>query len=121
MLTNLPHDHGQNPKHVLEHMPSVEQCANTAEMFKLVGDGSRLRIFMLLCHLEECVSNISAAMEMTDPAVSHHLKLLKSANLITSRREGKEIFYKVADTEAAKLLHVACEQMFEIKCPLDQN
>ena len=88
-------------------------------MFKQVSDGSRLRILWLLCHCEECVSNISAAMDMSDPAVSHHLKLLKKSGLIISRREGKEVYYKLADTKQAQLLHHACEAMFELACPCE--
>lgn len=117
--TRLPHDHGQNVEWVLENMPEVEACVQVADMFKQVSDGSRLRILWLLCHCEECVSNISAAMDMSDPAVSHHLKLLKKSGLITSRREGKEVYYKLADTKQAQLLHHACEAMFEIACPCE--
>lgn len=102
---NLPHDHGQNIEKVLERMPDTDECVVVAEVFKQISDGSRIRILWLLCHCEECVSNIAAAMNMSDPAVSHHLKLLKKSGLITSRREGKEIYYKLADSETAQLLH----------------
>ncbi len=115
----LPHDHGQKIEIVLERMPKADECIQVAEIFKQVSDGSRLRILWLLCHCEECVSNIAAAVDMTDPAVSHHLKLLRKSGLITSRREGKEIYYKLADTRKAELLHTVCEEMFEIACPLD--
>ena len=98
---NLPHDHGQNIEKVLERMPDTDECVVVAEVFKQISDGSRIRILWLLCHCEECVSNIAAAMNMSDPAVSHHLKLLKKSGLITSRREGKEIYYKLADSETA--------------------
>ena len=62
--------------------------------------------------------------EQPDPvtdarAVSHHLKLLKKSGLITSRREGKEIYYKLADSETAQLLHHIIEEMFRITCPLN--
>ena len=56
-------------------------------------------------------------MEMSSPAVSHHLNKLKSANLIVSRREGKEVYYKVADTPLSKVLHTMLEDMVEISCP----
>lgn len=118
--THLPHNHGQNIEKVLEHMPSSEDCIQVAEVFKQISDGTRLRILWLLCHCEQCVSNISAAMEMSDPAVSHHLKLLKKSGLIVSRRDGKEIYYKLADTETANLVHRVIEQMFRITCPLDK-
>lgn len=114
----MPHDHGQETEKVLDKLPSQEECAQVAEIFKQISDGTRLRILWLLCHCEECVSNIAAAMEMSDPAVSHHLKLLRGSGLIVSRREGKEVYYKLADTEQAQLLHHVCEEMFQISCPL---
>ena len=113
---NLPHDHGQNIEKVLERMPDSEECVLVAEVFKQISDGSRIRILWLLCHCEECVSN--AAMQMSDPAVSHHLKLLKKSGLIVSRRDGKEIYYRLADTQTAQLLHHIIEEMFRITCPL---
>ena len=115
---SLPHDHGQTMEQELEHMPSTENFQTVADVFKQLSDGSRIRIFWLLCHCEECVSNIAAAMQMSDPAVSHHLKLLKKSGLIVSRRDGKEIYYRLADTQTAQLLHHIIEEMFRITCPL---
>lgn len=117
---HLPHCHCDNENKVINCMPSVEDCGSMADIFKQLSDGTRLRILWMLCHLEECVSNIAAAMEMSDPAVSHHLKQLKSSGLIVSRREGKEVYYKLADTETARLVHKVCEEMFQITCPLEQ-
>lgn len=117
----LPHDHGQNIDKVLEKLPDQEACACTAEIFKQVSDGTRLRILWLLCHCEECVSNIAAIMKMSDPAVSHHLKLLRKSGLIVSRKDGKETYYKLAGTVKAELLHRVCEEMFEISCPLQSK
>ena len=114
----MPHDHGQEIEKILDKLPTQEECAQVAEIFKQSSDGTRLRILWLLCHCEECVSNIAAAMEMSDPAVSHHLKLLRGSGLIVSRREGKEVYYKLADTAQAQLLHHVCEEMFQISCPL---
>lgn len=114
----LPHAHGENEEMVLDKLPSVEECRMVAEIFKQISDGTRLRILCFLCHCEECVSNISAAMEMSDPAVSHHLRTLKNTGLIVSRREGKEIYYKLSDSKLAKLVHHICEEMFQITCPL---
>lgn len=121
MAKILPHDHGQNIGQVLEKLPTQEECRQAAELFKQISDGTRLRILWLLCHCEECVSNISAAMDMSDPAVSHHLKLLRSSGLIISRKEGKEVYYKLADTKQAQLVHRVCEEMFQITCPAKQR
>ncbi len=88
-----------------------------AGIFQLLDDGSRVRIFWLLCHCEECVLNISEITGLTSPAASHHLRLLKEAGLIESRRDGKEVYYRAADTPTVKLLHRAIEKMMEISCP----
>ena len=115
--STLPHDHGQPIEQNLAQMPYISLFQTVAYIFKQLGDGSRVRIFWLLCHCEECVINISSMVDMSSPAVSHHLRQLKTSGLITSRREGKEVYYKAADTEQAKLLHHVIEQVMEIACP----
>ncbi len=117
--TPLPHDHGQPFEHSLDRMPSVSEFQIAADIFKQLGDGSRIRIFWLLCHCEECVINLSSMVDMSSPAVSHHLRQLKSAGLITSRRDGKEVYYRAAGTERAQLLHRVIEQLIEIACPTE--
>ncbi len=86
-------------------------------VFRQLGDSTRIRLFWLLCHCEECVINISAMLEMSSPAVSHHLRLLKDSGLIQSRRVGKEVYYKAADSLESRLLHEMIESMMEIVCP----
>lgn len=113
----LPHDHGGNVEHICEHMPKTEEFQTVADVFRLMDDPSRIRIYWLLCHCEECVINISAVVEMSSPAVSHHLRQLKNGGLITSRRDGKEVYYKAADTPSARLLHHVIEELVEITCP----
>lgn len=117
MDIKLPHDHGHNTEMKLAHMQEHKEFNGISDMFKLLGDSSRIRIFWLLCHCEECVMNVSAMVRMSSPAVSHHLKLLKATGLITSRRVGKEVYYKAAQTELVCQLHNMIEQMVEITCP----
>lgn len=116
---HLPHDHHHDShiEEALARVADIEDFNLTADVFKQLGDGSRLRIFWLLCHCEDCVLNISAMVGMSSPAVSHHLKQLKSSGLITSRRDGKEMYYKAADTKQSKLLHHMIEQLMDIICP----
>ena len=114
---HLPHNHGQNIENKLEKIPSVENFQTVADVFKQLCDGNRIRIFWLLCHCEECVINLAAIVDMSSPAISHHLKQLKSSGLIVSRREGKEVYYIAADTQQAQLLHDTIEQIMEMTCP----
>lgn len=116
-MTALPHDHGPRSRHTFDNMPKNEEFLLISDLFKQLSDPTRIRIFWLLCHCEECVMNLSALMEMTSPAVSHHLKQLRTAGLITSRRDGKEVYYRAADNEQAKLLHDMIEDMVKMTCP----
>lgn len=119
-ICHLPHDHGHNTEHILEHMPCPEAASEAASLFSLLGDSSRIRIFWLLCHSEECVCNIAAAVGMSDAAVSHHLKLLRLHSMISSRRLGKEIHYTLADNDRARFAHHILDNYFRINCPCPQ-
>ncbi len=113
----LPHSHGDNPLKIEERIPGVEAFSQVSDIFKEISDSSRIRIFWLLCHCEECVTNISAMVGMSPPAVSHHLARLKKSGLIEARRSGKEVYYKASEDKAAQLLHHMIEDMVEIACP----
>lgn len=116
----LPHCHGegQREEYLRDQLGRPDTFQNVADTFRLLDDTSRVRIFWLLCHCEDCVINISAMVDMTSPAVSHHLRQLKAGGLIVSRREGKEVYYRAADTEESRLLHQTIEQIMEISCPV---
>ncbi len=116
-----PHDHesGASDAAVLAHFDEAERFALVAELFRQLGDTTRIRIFWLLSHGEACVVNLSALLDMSSPAVCHHLRPLRSSGLITSRREGKEVYYSAADTEKSRCLHRMIEDVMAITCPED--
>ena len=116
---HLPHQHSDEGtmRELQESVETIGSFQTVADVFKQLSDSSRVRIFWLLCHCEECVINLSALMEMSSPAVSHHLKILRAAGLIVSRREGKEVYYRAADTAQCKTLHETIERIMEISCP----
>ncbi len=115
----LPHNHGHGSLELNMHMPNHQTFEVIAELFKLMSDSNRIRIFLLLSHCEECVVNISELMQMSSPAVSHHLRILKTAGLIVSRRDGKEVYYTAAETTRAKVLHTMIEETAELACPAE--
>ena len=115
----LPHQHEESA-HLNElesYLHKTEHFQTIALVFRQLSDANRVRLFWLLCHCEECVVNLSAMMGMSSPALSHHLRQLRESRLILSRRDGKEVYYKAAESEQAQLLHRMIERTMEISCP----
>lgn len=110
----------RHAEEVRRELPATGEIQAVADAMKQLGDSSRLRIFWVLCHCEECVMGLSAMVEMSSPAVSHHLRLLKSAGLIVSRRQGKEMYYRAADSEMAHELHRTIEKLAALTCPEEE-
>ena len=100
----LPHKHHKNDDKI-DFLLEENKADDISKAFKQLGDPKRLQIFWLLCHRKECVINIAAIMNMSSPAVSHHLKILKNSGLITSNREGKEMFYKANDNKVSEFMY----------------
>ena len=84
-------------KVVSEKMPCEEKLYDLAELFKVFGDSTRIRILFVLFESDVCVCDLASILNMTQSAISHQLKILKQAKLVKSRREGKQVFYSLAD------------------------
>lgn len=115
----LPHNHNlaEKGQQIIDSIPDDETVISVAEAMKQLGDPTRLKIFWILCHTEECVLDIGTMISMTSPAVSHHLRILKEAGLLSTRREGKEMYYKAATTVLVEKMHKIIEDIASIKCP----
>lgn len=111
------HSHGNDNAYLAEHMPHADDCRKIADVFSRLGDGTRLRILWILCHSEQCVAGIASLVQMSSPAIAHHLKLLKDSGLIVARREGREMRYRLGDTDECRIMHRAMDALFHISCP----
>ena len=94
-------------------MPNEEELYDLAELFKVFGDSTRIRILFVLFEAEVCVCDLAEALHMTQSAVSHQLKILKQARLVNSRREGKSVFYSLADDHVRTMIGQGLEHIEE--------
>ena len=90
-------------KKVRSELPSEDTLYDLTELFRIFGDSTRIRILYVLSASEMCVCDIAALLGMTQSAISHQLKALKNARLVKSRREGKTVFYSLADSHGEKV------------------
>ena len=98
---------------VKETLPDETELYDLAELFKVFGDSTRIRILYVLFEAEVCVCDLAAALNMTQSAISHQLKILKQNRLIKSRREGKSIFYSLADDHVRTIIAQGQEHIEE--------
>ncbi len=89
------------------------QLLDAAEMFKTLSDPTRLRILTALGESETCVHELCARLEMSQPAISHQLRLLRVVRLVSTRRAGREIFYSLEDEHVMSLVAAACSHALE--------
>ncbi|WP_319475822.1 metalloregulator ArsR/SmtB family transcription factor [Marispirochaeta aestuarii] len=92
---------------------SLLDVAGLSELFKVLADETRTRILYLLSQRELCVCDLALIMEMSLPAVSHHLRLLKVMRLVSYRREGKQVYYRLNDEHVTDLIQTAREHYLE--------
>ena len=98
---------------VREKLPPDELLYELAELFKLFGDSTRVKILYALLESELCVCDIAKLLDVTQSAVSHQLRVLKSGKLVKCRREGKTMFYSLADQHVVRILGQGMEHVEE--------
>lgn len=107
------HVHEDLVKQVLEAMPEEDDLYSLADFFKVFADSTRIRILYVLLCSETCVCDIAQLLNMTQPAISHQLRILKQMDLVRTRRDGKTVFYSLADDHIASILRLGMEHICE--------
>lgn len=100
-------------RQVRDHQPDDEYLYDLAELFKVFGDSTRIKILYALFESELCVGDLAAVLEMNQSAVSHQLRILKDAKLVKFRREGKSIFYALDDDHVRTILSMGMDHVEE--------
>ena len=107
------HVHPQLLEHVRMDMPDEERLYDLAELFKVFGDSTRIRILYVLFESELCVCDIAELLNMSQSAISHQLRILKQARLVRARREGKTVYYFLADDHVRAIIGQGMEHINE--------
>lgn len=105
--------HDDVVKAVKEKMPDEDELYELAEIFKVFGDSTRIKILYVLFEQEMCVCDIAQLLNMTQSAISHQLKILKQSRLVKNRREGKAVFYSLADGHVRSIINQGLEHIEE--------
>lgn len=112
-LAEIHPEHAHIIEQTKANMPSEEVLEKTAEVFKVFGDKTRIRILAALSEGEMCVCCLCDLLEMSQSAVSHQLSVLKAARLIKNRREGKQIYYSLDDAHIGAILYTGISHVEE--------
>lgn len=107
------HTHIQTINLVEEHMPDEMLLKDLADLFKVFGDTTRVKILYVLLQSELCVCDLAEVLNMTQSAISHQLRVLKQMKLVKNRREGKTVFYSLADDHIQTILSQGMEHILE--------
>lgn len=98
---------------VSKSLPNEEELYDLAELFKIFGDSTRIRILSALFGSEMCVCDIANLLNMTHSAISHQLRVLKQSRLVKFRREGKTVYYSLADDHVYSIIRQGLEHIEE--------
>lgn len=107
------HAHDEAIEKVLQDMPPEETLYDLAELYKVFGDTTRIKILYALFEAELCVCDIAQLLGMTQSAISHQLRVLKQSRLVKFRREGKTVFYSLADDHVKTIIGNGMEHICE--------
>lgn len=107
------HSHNDVLQRVRHELPTDEVLCDLADLFRLFADTTRVKILFSLFESELCVCAIAELLGMTQSAISHQLKILKDANLVANRREGKTIYYFLADDHVHSMILQGFEHLLE--------
>lgn len=107
------HVHPDLVAKVNEDMPAEEILVDLAELYKVFGDSTRIKILYVLFESEMCVCDIAKVLDMSPSAISHQLRVLKGSRLIKFRRDGKSVFYSLADDHVRTILGQGMEHICE--------
>ena len=107
------HLRGEVISDIKNKMPDIDLLYDLADLFKIFADSTRIRILYLLHEGELCVCEIANALDMTISAVSHQLRVLKNSNLVKYRRDGKTVYYMLADNHVKSILNQGMEHIEE--------
>lgn len=113
LMCEVNHVHDEVCEQVTVDMPDENDLYDVAELFKIFGDSTRIRILSALAQAEMCVCDIGTVLNMTKSAVSHQLRILRQAKLVKNQRSGKEIFYSLADDHVLSIIKLAIEHIKE--------
>lgn len=105
--------HEEIIKVIDETMPESAELDDLSELFKVFGDATRLKILLVLSSVEVCVCDLAHALDMTQSAISHQLRILKQKKLVKNRREGKSVFYSLADEHVRTIIAQGREHIEE--------
>ena len=117
-MTEIPHCefmhiHKDVVSEVIGAMPKEEELYALADLYKIFGDSTRIKILYVLSRSEMCVCDIAGILNMTISAISHQLKVLKQARLVKFRKEGKTVFYSLADDHVTTIINNGMDHIEE--------
>ena len=109
----MAHNHEEILKRVKSELPEDELISDLADLFKIFGDTTRMKILFVLFESEACTCDLAEVLKMTPSAISHQLKTLQRAKLVKNRRDGRTVYYSLADDHVRTMIVQGMEHVEE--------